>query len=335
MNFLSWSALWVASTSCTKERQKRQKTYKTRPGFRAPAPSFPCFFCVGEVRFWFPVCRFTADPPWDPWLFILFLSLPASFLPSFVPSTYARINRDYHKTAIDPLLLFLHLVFTTDLLSSLDFPYFWKPPHPANGRAKKAAPRSNNTNGNWEKIYQKEFRLLNWPSTSPTSTVSSPRLHPKTLSQKLNATLIELFLQACCCPPLPKKKKKYRKKKNRKEHFQKIWNIWELGQVFKRLTLASRSGNEDKRTNTIFFRTPAAAAKKSSRREGRPHGGSRSGKRWAGRPAEARDLKPWFPPGPRPSRPYFNYIWLAMFSQLAKLKIRVLKSSAFWDSQWP
>jgi hypothetical protein len=24
-----------------------------------------------------------------------------------------------------------------------------------------------------------------------------------------------------------------------------------------------------------------------------------------------------------------------MFSQLAKLKIRVLKSSAFWDSQWP
>jgi hypothetical protein len=31
----------------------------------------------------------------------------------------------------------------------------------------------------------------------------------------------------------------------------------------------------------------------------------------------------------------FYYIWLAMFSQIAKLKIKVLKSSAFWDSQWP
>ncbi len=144
------------------------------------------------------------------------------------------------------------------------------------------------------------------------SLISSAAL--KTLSQTLNATLIELFLQACCCPPLPKKEEIFYKKK-RQENFQKIWNLWELGQVFKHLTLASRSGNEDKRTNTIFFRTPAAAAaaKKRSRREGRPHGGSRWGKRWAGRTAEARDLKPCFPPGPRPSRPYFTIFgWLCL-----------------------
>ncbi len=236
MNFLSWSALWVASTSCTKERQRKdKKTYTTRPGFRAPAPSFPCFFCVGEVRFWFPVCRFTADPPWDPWLFILFLSLPPSFLPSFVPSTYARINRDYHKTAIDPQLLFLHLEYTTDLLSSLSFPYFWKPPHPANGRAKKAAPRSNDTKRKLrenlsERIQSSELTIY---IANIYSLISSTAL--KTLSQALNATLIELFLQACCCPPLPKKKEKIQeKKKTRKlpenlEHMRtrpKYSNVW-------------------------------------------------------------------------------------------------------------
>jgi len=77
---------------------------------------------------------------------------------------------------------------------------------------------------------------------------------------------------------LPKKKEKKKDKKTSR----KFGTYENSAKVFKRLTLASRSGNVDKRTNTIFFRTPAAAAaaaKKRSGREGRPHGGQSIGGR--------------------------------------------------------
>jgi hypothetical protein len=125
---------------------------------------------------------------------------------------------------------------------------------------------------------------------------------------------------------LAKKEGKNTGKKKDKKTSRKFGTYENSAKVFKRLTLASRSGNVDKRTNTIFFRTPAAAAKKRSGREGRPHGGQSIGEEMMSRAARRGPRsQALFSAGSPSVATVFYYIWLAMFSQIAKLKIKVLK----------
>jgi hypothetical protein len=139
----------VASTSCTKERQRKDKRLTRHAlAFVLQRLHFLASSAWGKYASdsQFAASRLTL-PATPGYSSCFSRSLLPSCLPSFLPPMPASIETITRPRSI-LYYFFVHLEYTTDLLSSLNFPYFWKPPHPANGRAKKAAPRSNNTKGN-------------------------------------------------------------------------------------------------------------------------------------------------------------------------------------------
>ncbi len=209
----------MASTSCTEERQRKDKRLTRHAlAFVLQRLHFLASSARGKYASdsQFAASRLTL--PETPGYSSCF---SRSLVPSFLPPMPASIETITRPRSI---LYYFFCIWNTLLI------YYRLSTFRTSG-SRRIQPTGGQKKQLQEVIIQKETERKSIRKNSEFSIDHLHRLHlqshllgcTENLLPDVNATLIELFLQACCCPPLPKKKKKIQKK--REENFQKIWNI--------------------------------------------------------------------------------------------------------------